>query len=95
MTRQLEVLQQSVEETIAVLGVARPIDGASERELEMWLEWWRPSVETARKLTSDRIAYLRAGGWWPPVAAEQVAKVSPSIVRRSLRPNMYKDSTNL
>lgn len=72
MTRHLEILQQSVDETIAALGVARPIEGATASELEIWLVWWRPALETVRKLTTDRIAYLRAGGWWPPIAAEQV-----------------------
>lgn len=94
MSRALEILQQRAEETIAVLGVPRPVEGASAHELETWVEWWRPSLETARKLPSDRIAYLRAGGWWPPVAAEQVARVPPSIVQRPLRPKMYEDSKN-
>jgi hypothetical protein len=42
MRRQLNILQRNVEETVAVLGVNQPIEGASADESEKWLEWWRP-----------------------------------------------------
>jgi len=82
---------RNVEETVAVLGVNQPIEGASVDELETWLEWWRPSLELAQEMTSNHIAFLRAHSWWPPVTAEQITRVPPSIVQRSLRPNMYKE----
>lgn len=90
MEADMTILRRRVEEIVAILGVNKPIDGASTDELAAWIEWWKPSLESARNIPSDRVAYLRAGGWWPPVSAEQIARVPPPIVTRSLRPNLHK-----
>lgn len=89
MVATLVILQIEIDEIVATLGVNRPIDGASLEELDAWVGWWRPSFETARGLPPDRVAYLKSGGWWPPVSSEQIARVPPRIVVRSLRPNLF------
>lgn len=82
-------LQSAIEETATILGINKPRESASEEELRIWIEWWRPSVEAAREMCSEDMAYLRAGGWWPPVTAAQISAVPPVIVRQTTRPSLY------
>ena len=87
MTRQPEILQQSVDETIAVLGRPRPLEGASACELEIWLEWWRPSLELARELAPDRVptfelvATSNSGTGYPRAAIDCAALIPTERVQ--------------
>lgn len=83
-------MTQEAAEIAATLEIEAPAD-ATDEELSAWLAWWRPSYQAARHITeADKIA-LKAGGWWPPVEAQQVNTVAPEIVRRTMRPGLFAD----
>ena len=69
-----------------VLEIAAP-DDATADELRQWISWWKPSYETARRLSQEQKDYLKSGGWWPPLVASQI-DIAPAIVRRTLRPDI-------
>ena len=55
-----------------------------------WVAWWEPSYETARGLIDEQESYLKAGGWWPPVTAAQIAQTPPEIVIRTRRSGLFQ-----
>jgi hypothetical protein len=58
--------------------------------MRQWVEWWRPSYRVARRLSDEQKAYLKQGGWWPPVAVHQIARPAPAIVIAAARPALNK-----
>jgi hypothetical protein len=77
--------------TIArVLEIAEPPSATAEA-LREWVEWWTPSYRSARLLSDEQRAYLKQGGWWPPVSAHQIARPAPAIVIAAARPALYGD----
>lgn len=79
-------LRRQADDIGRVLGLAAPAEDTSPEDLALWIDWWHPSAELARSLPPERIAYLRAGGWWPPVPADRISRLPPAIVTRTLRP---------
>jgi hypothetical protein len=78
----------SARQIAAVLEIAAP-DDATADELSQWISWWKPSYETARRLSQEQKDYLKSGGWWPPLVASQIDTSAPAIVRRTLRPEIF------
>lgn len=71
-----------------LLEIAAP-EQVSADELQQWVEWWKPSYRAARRLSDEQKAYLKQGGWWPPIAAHQIENIAPDIVRRTQRPGLW------
>ena len=71
-----------------VLEIAAP-ERASADELQQWVSWWKASYEAACDLSDKERAYLKSGGWWPPVVAAQIESCAPDIVRRTRRPGLW------
>jgi hypothetical protein len=84
-----ELAWQEIEHIAEVLEIAAPKEATAE-ERRQWLAWWRPSFEVARTLPDKEKAYLKSGGWWPPLCASMIG-VAPEIVRRTSRPGLYAD----
>jgi len=55
-----------------------------------WLAWWKSSCAMAQTITDEHKAYLKNGGWWPPLSANMI-EAAPEIVRRTARPGLYAD----
>lgn len=72
-----------------VLEIAAPTV-ANADEMREWVEWWRPSYRAARRLSDEQKAYLKQGGWWPPLAAHQIGRLAPPIVIAAARPGLHK-----
>lgn len=70
-----------------VLEIAAPVEATAE-EWRQWVAWWKSSYETARTLPDEQKAYLKSGGWWPPLSVGMIG-IAPEIVRRTLRPALY------
>ncbi len=70
-----------------VLAIARPLRATAD-EMREWVAWWRPSYRAARRLSDEQRAYLKQGGWWPPVAAHQISRPAPAIVIAAARPGI-------
>jgi len=81
------LIDDDVQEAVRVLGVPQPLAQSADEVLQ-WLEWYRPAVETAKKLDQAQIDYLKEGGWWPPIRSYQVQHLPPAVVTRSLRPGL-------
>ena len=71
-----------------VLDIAEPLEATSD-EMREWVEWWKPSYRAALGLSDEQRAYLKRGGWWPPVCAHQVACQPPTIVAVTARPGLH------
>ena len=87
---RLELQWQAAERMALELEIAAPACGTSAEDLAQWVAWWKPSYETARALPDEQRAYLKSGGWWPPLSASMI-DVAPEIVRRTSRPGVYAD----
>jgi hypothetical protein len=73
----------------SVLEIAPP-STTTAGDMEEWVKWWRSSYRAARKLSDEQRAYLKQGGWWPPVVAHQIANPAPAIVVAAARPGLHK-----
>jgi hypothetical protein len=71
-----------------VLDIASP-SSATGDEMRKWVEWWKPSYRAARTISDGQRAYLKQGGWWPPVSAQQVNCQPPAIVAVTTRPGLH------
>ncbi len=71
-----------------VLEIAEP-PAANADEMRERVEWWKPSYRAARRLSDEQKAYLKQGGWWPPVAAHQIDRTAPAIVLAAARPALH------
>ena len=65
------------------LEIAAPVE-ATAGERRQWVAWWKPSYQTARTMSDEHKAYLKRGGWWPPLVASMIG-VAPEIVHRTRR----------
>ncbi len=74
-----------------VLEIAEP-PIATAAEMTEWVEWWKPSYRAARRLSEEQRAYLKQGGWWPPVTAHQIARPAPAIVAAAARPGLHNQA---
>jgi len=72
-----------------LLGITVPPADLPPGELTVWIAYWMPSYEAALVLKTEKIAYLKAGGWWPPRTAAMLENLAPEIVRRTLRPGLW------
>lgn len=72
-----------------VLEIAEP-SVATAGEMKEWVEWWKPSYRAARKIPDAHKAYLKQGGWWPPLSAHQVASPAPAIIVAAMRPALLQ-----
>ena len=54
-----------------VLEIAAPKEASAE-EWTQWVAWWEPSYNAAREMADEEKAYLKSGGWWPPLSAAQI-----------------------
>jgi hypothetical protein len=71
-----------------VLDIAAP-SSATADEITEWVKWWKPSYRAARAMSDEQIAYLKKGGWWPPVSAHQIDCQPPAIVSATARPGLH------
>jgi hypothetical protein len=71
-----------------VLEIAEPSTTIADEVLQ-WVEWWRPSYRAARRLSDEQRAYLKQGGWWPPLIAHQIDRPAPAIVIAAARPGLH------
>ena len=72
----------------ALLDICAPDETASAEDWRVWVAWWEPSYEAALTLPDAEKAYLKSGGWWPPLCASMIG-VAPEIVRRTARPGLF------
>jgi hypothetical protein len=72
-----------------VLEINAPAKATAE-ERRQWIAWWKSSCTMAETVTDEYKAYLKNGGWWPPLSANMVA-AAPLIVLRTSRPGLYAD----
>ncbi|MGO9235678.1 MAG: hypothetical protein ACLP4V_17035 [Methylocella sp.] len=84
-----EIGREEVERMAEVLGINAPVQETAE-ERRQWVAWWKLSYEAALTLHDDERAYLKSGGWWPPLRASMIG-VAPEIVRRTARPGLFAD----
>lgn len=84
-----EIEWQEAQLIAQVLEIDVPVEATAD-ERRQWVAWWKPSYETARTLPDEQKAYLRGGGWWPPLCDSMIG-VAPEIVRRTSRPGLYAD----
>lgn len=61
------------------LDIAQPSTATAD-EMRGWVMWWRSSYRAARRLSDEQRAYLKQGGWWPPLSAHQIDRPAPTIV---------------
>jgi hypothetical protein len=85
-----ELARQEAELVAGVLEIVAPPASASLDECRQWIAWWKPSYEAARLLPDGQKAYLKGGGWWPPLGASMIG-IAPEIVRRTSRPGLHAD----
>jgi hypothetical protein len=71
-----------------VLDIAAP-SSATADEMREWVEWWKPSYRAAQAMSDEQRAYLKQGGWWPPVSAHQIDCQPPAIVAVTARPGLH------
>ncbi len=74
----------------ALLDIRAPHETASADDWRVWVAWWEASYEAALTLPDAERAYLKSGGWWPPLCASMIG-VAPEIVRRTARPGLFED----
>lgn len=72
----------------ALLDIRAPDEAASADDWRVWVAWWEASYEAARGLSEEQKRYLKAGGWWPPITADQI-RPAPEIVVRTRRPGLF------
>lgn len=86
-----EIEWQKVESLANALEIAAPLKATAE-ERRQWMAWWTPSYQATRTMPDNQKAYLKSGGWWPPLSASMIG-VAPEIVRRTLRPGLFEDQS--
>ena len=59
-----------------VLEIAAPVEATAE-ERRQWVAWWKPSYESALKMTDEHKATLKNGHWWPPLCASMIDGAAP------------------
>ncbi len=84
-----EIDPEQAEHIAEVLEIDAPVQATAE-ERRQWVAWWKPSYEAALTLPDAQRAYLKSGGWWPPLSASMIG-VAPEIVRRTARPGLFAD----
>jgi hypothetical protein len=87
-----EIDWRATEIIAQVLEINAPPVEVTAEERRQWVAWWKPSYETARTLPDEEKAYLKSGGWWPPLCASMIG-VAPEIVLRTSRPGLYADES--
>lgn len=83
--KQCSALRMRANAMASLLCVQPVARGATDDDLQQWIDWWQPSYEAAQRLSADEIATLKAGGWWPPATDRQVAEMPPSTVKRQTK----------
>ena len=84
-----EIDCREIERIAETLEIAAPVEATAD-ERRQWEAWWKPSYEAALTLPDAERAYLKSGGWWPPLCASMIG-VAPEIVRRTARPGLFAD----
>ena len=80
-------LNEEARRIAEALEIAAP-EQATADELRQWVSWWKESYEAARRLSDEQRAYMKEGGWWPPLSASMIG-IAPEIVRRTERPGLF------
>ena len=68
-----EIDCREIERIAETLEIAAPVEATAD-ERRQWEAWWKPSYEAALTLPDAERAYLKSGGWWPPLCASMIGR---------------------